>query len=348
MLDTGYTPIRFPAAQQPMLVVVVDTEEEFDWHKPFSRASTGVVHIRAQRRAQDIFGKSGLKPLYVVDYAVASQPEGYEPLRAWARDGECEIGTHLHPWVNPPFDEPVTNRNSYPGNLAPALEREKLARLTDLIEQRFGSRPRVYRAGRYGVGRNTTAALEALGYEIDTSVVPRSDFSDEEGPDFSRCGLDPYWFGPSRRLLEVPLTVGWTGLLADAGMSLQRAYRTDWARRVRLQGLLSRARLFDRVRLTPEGISLDEMCRLTRTMLKQGYRLFNFTYHSPSLEPGHTPYVRSEAELRRFVETIERYLEFFFGEIGGRPATLGEVRAICAAMTAAKQHDAAAAYAHGA
>lgn len=342
MLNPGATPIKFPAAQQPLLVVVIDTEEEFDWDKPFSRASTGVSHIRTQTRALDTFARYGLKPLYVIDYAVASQEDGYEPLRAWAQDGRCEIGTHLHPWVNPPFDEPVTNRNSYPGNLPAALEREKLARLTDLIEQRFGMRPRIYRAGRYGVGRNTTAILEDLGYEIDTSVVPRSDFSAEEGPDFSACGIDPYWFGPSGRLLEVPLTVGWTGLLAGAGMSLQHACRTNWGRQVRLQGLLSRARLFDRVRLTPEGISLDELCRLTRTMLREGYRLFNFTYHSPSLEPGHTPYVRSEADLRHFLGTIERYLDFFFGEIGGRPATLGEIRTICAAIAGQQLHPATA------
>ena len=48
-----------------------------------------------------------------------------------------KIGAHLHPWVNPPFVESVSNYNSYPGNLPGALERAKLHKLTSRIEQSF-------------------------------------------------------------------------------------------------------------------------------------------------------------------------------------------------------------------
>jgi hypothetical protein len=318
-----------PATQQPLLVAVIDTEEEFDWGKPFARSNVGVAHIRHQDRAQAIFGRFGLRPLYAIDYPVAENEQGFAPLREWAQAGTCEIGTHLHPWVNPPFEEHVDNRNSYPGNLPAPLERAKLSRLTDLIEQRFGARPVVYRAGRYGVGANTAATLSALGYQIDTSVVPRTNFSAEDGPDFTRCGIDPYWIDAHGGLLEIPLTVGWTGALAGAGAALQPVCRSGWGQKLRLQGILARAGLFERIRLTPEGMSVDEMCRLTRALLARGLRIFNFTYHSPSLMPGHTPYVRSEAELQAFLGAIERYLEFFFGEIGGRAATMREIRALC-------------------
>jgi hypothetical protein len=324
---------RVPETQQALLVAVIDTEEEFDWNKPFSRTSVGVAHMQYQVRAQTIFARFGLKPLYAIDYPVAENAQGYAALSEWARSGTCEIGTHLHPWVNPPFEEPVSNRNSYPGNLPAPLERAKLARLTDLIEQRFGERPVVYRAGRYGVGPNTAATLADLGYQVDTSVVPRTDFSAEEGPDFRRCGLDPYWIDAPGGLLEVPLTVGWTGALAGAGATLQPLCRSDWGQRLRLQGLLSRAGLFDRIRLTPEGMSIDELCHLTRALFARGQRVFNFTYHSPSLMPGNTPYVRSDAELEIFLGAIERYLEFFFGVIGGRAATLPEIRTLCLSAT---------------
>jgi hypothetical protein len=78
-------------------------------------------------------------------------------------------------------------------------------------------------------------------------------------------------------------------------------------------------------------MSVDELCRLTRALLARGQRVFNFTYHSPSLMPGNTPYVRSGAELETFIGAIERYLEFFFGEVGGRAATMGDIRALCLA-----------------
>src|SRR3546814_6885075 len=100
----------------------------------------------------------------------------------------CRNGTHLHPWVNPPFQEVVNATNSYPGNLPPELEHAKLAALTEAIAGAFGARPVVYKAGRYGVGPATAGILEALGYRIDVSVVPFTDFSDDGGPDFSAAG----------------------------------------------------------------------------------------------------------------------------------------------------------------
>lgn len=325
-------PIRFPAGQKPLLLVTVDTEEEFDWSQPHASANTQVTHIPAQQRAQAVYARFGLRPTYFVDWPVASQPQAYEVLRAWAERGACEIGAHLHPWVNPPVEERVCNRHSYPGNLEAGLERRKLAQLTDLIARNFGRRPTVYRAGRYGAGPNTAAILEELGYEIDSSVVPRTDLSGDEGPDFSAFGFDPYWFGRTRRLLEIPVGLGWTGMLSGAGLLWQRLARSGWGRACRLPGVLARARLFDRIKLTPEGIGLDDLCRVSEAMHEAGYRVFNLMYHSPSLAPGHTPYVRSEAELEQFVRRIEGYCEFFLGRFGGIAATPGEVRALCLAL----------------
>src|SRR5690349_4670914 len=57
----------------PKLLVAVDTEEAFDWSKPYSRSETSVEHIKYQIRAQRIFECFGVKPIYVVDYPVASQ-----------------------------------------------------------------------------------------------------------------------------------------------------------------------------------------------------------------------------------------------------------------------------------
>lgn len=241
-------------------------------------------------------------------------------------DGLCEIGAHLHPWVNPPHQEEVNNFNSYPGNLPPALEKAKLAHLTRTIEDRFGFHPTVYKAGRYGVGAATTTTLEELAYEIDTSVVPETDLSPNQGPDFSLCGARPYWFGNRGRLLEIPLSVGFAGLFASAGRRLHDRLVSAAGQRLHLAGLLARLRLIDRITLTPEGIKHHEHRRLTKAMFDAGQRVFSFTYHSPSLAPGNTPYVRNDAELQAFLDRFEAYFDYFFGELGGRPATPGEIR----------------------
>ena len=312
----------------PKLLVVVDTEEEFDWSKPHARSETRIDHIRHQDRAQNIFERFGIAPTYVVDYPVASQEQGFRLLREWLADGKCEIGAHLHPWVNPPFDEEVCARNSYPGNLPPALEREKLARLTNVIEENFGRRPMIYRAGRYGIGPASGAILEELGYAIDTSVVPFTDFRADGGPDFSALHGDPFWFGPSEHVLEMPLTVAWCGLLRRQGGLLQSQLLSDTALRLHLPGIFSRLGLLERIRLTPEGSSFAELKRLTDVMIAAGKRWFVFSYHSPSVVPGNTPYVRTEAELQGFLGVIEQYCEYFRGRCGGQGTTPRELRAV--------------------
>lgn len=321
--------IQLPADHTPLLMVVVDTEAEFDWEKPLSRTATSVRSVRHQVRAHGIFERYRIIPTYAVDYAVASQEDGFRPLRELLDDRRCVIGAHLQPWENPPFDEDISDRrNSYAGNLPAALEREKLLRLTEAIEASFEVKPRIYRAGRFGIGPATPRTLAELGYLVDTSVVPNTDFSSDGGPDFAGCGVEPYWCGPEDQILEIPLTVGFTGLLRQTGVPLYRMLNGPVARRLRLPGVMARLRLLDRVRLSPEGIAIDELIRLTRTMLRSGHRLFSFTYHSPSLQPGNLPYVQSDADLRVFLDRFEAFFDFFFGEVGGRAVTPLEFRDI--------------------
>ena len=309
----------------PRLVVVVDTEEEFDWRQPFSRSATKVSHIKQQYRTQRILERYGIKPLYAVDFPVASQEQAYRPLREWLENDRCDIGAHLHPWVNPPDEEELSARNSFPGNLPERLEHEKLRRLTDTIAMNFGRRPTVYRAGRYGIGPATGGALEALGYRIDTSIVPFTDFGGVAGPDFSEATTDPFWFGPTGGILEVPLTVGWCGLLRHKGDALQAALMSGLGSRFHLPGVFARLGLFERIRLTPEGVSFVELKRLTDTLMASGNRLFLLSYHSPSVVPGNTPYVRDETKLQQFLGVIDRYCEYFMATCGGVGSTLEEI-----------------------
>lgn len=323
---THRIPAALPPGTPPLLSVVVDTEEEFDWSRPHDRASTAVTNLRHQQRAHRVFDRYGVRPTYVVDYPVASQPDGFLPLRELVADGRCEVGAHLHPWVNPPHDEPVTYRNSYPGNLPAELERRKLAVLTEAIGEHIGARPVVYRAGRYGVGPSTGAILEQLGYEVDSSVIPGLDLSDDDGPDFSACPDRPYWFGAGN-VLEVPMTHGVIGRLARLAERGSRVVFGPTGRRLHVPGVLARTGLAERFRLTPEGIGAKDLLRLATALAGRGIRAFVFSYHSPSLEPGHTPYVRSEAELGAFLDTFERFFDGFFGRLGGQPVTLTELKA---------------------
>jgi hypothetical protein len=49
--------------------------------------------------------------------------------------------------------------------------------------------------------------------------------------------------------------------------------------------------------------------------------------HSPSVMPGCTPYVRTEAELRQFLDRVKGYCDYFFGDVNGVASTPEAFRA---------------------
>jgi len=311
---------------RPRLVVVVDTEEEFNWASERSRTNRSVRSLAQITRFQEIADRYGIAPVYVVDYPVASQREACRPLQEIHRSGRCVIGAHLHPWVNPPFEEPVNNRNSFPGNLPRFLEAEKLLLLGERIGEQFGIQPTIYKAGRYGMGVNTASILEQQGYEVDLSICPHMDYSAEGGPDFDGVSAWPFWFGKSRRLLELPLTIGFTGMLRSWGNLLHRMASRRALVRFHTIGIMARLRLLDKIWLSPEGYLSAEHIRLVRALHQDGLRIFSFAFHSPSVQPGNTPYVSSEADLKRFLSRCCKFFDFFMGDLGGIPSTPLELK----------------------
>ncbi|MCH7891987.1 MAG: hypothetical protein IH921_10850 [Gemmatimonadetes bacterium] len=96
--------------------------------------------------------------------------------------------------------------------------------------------------------------------------------------------------------------------------------------KIKVPAVLSRLGLLERIPLTPEGTSLAEAKRLPRALPARGHRVFTITYHSPSLEPGHPPYVRSREDLDAFLAWLDEYLGFFHEELGGQPTTPAALR----------------------
>jgi hypothetical protein len=124
------------------------------------------------------------------------------------------------------------------------------------------------------------------------------------------------------------------------------ALRGDWLRysdlvwsktaeRFKMASIFRRLNLMNRVALTPEGIPLNEAKQLTHFLIQGGHRIFSLCYHSTSLTPGSTPYVRNDQELHRFLGWLDAYLDFFIGELNGIPVLPMEVYAdaCCASVT---------------
>jgi hypothetical protein len=281
--------LRLPDAMGRRFAIFADAEEEFDWKRPFSRDASSTEAIDALPKANRFFTDRGCVPTYLVDWPVVANPASAAVMHAMASDGRCDIGTQLHPWVNPPFEEDITVFNSYAGNLPPLLEAAKLKALTDKIERETGVRPTVYRAGRYGIGPNTAGVLGALGYRLDVSVRATFDYRNEGGPDFSQHPIWPWRL--CHGLAEVPLTVTKTGILR---------HKIGFQDFAPARGFLARTGLFDRVPLTPEGVRLHDALIAVRQLLDSDHQLFSLSFHTPSVVPGHTPYVRTASDLKKF------------------------------------------------
>ena len=279
------------------LVITIDTEED-DW-STYRREGSGLRNIERVPVLQRLFDEFRVRPTYLIDYPVATDPRTSALFRELAKDGRCEIGAHCHPWNTPPFREEISARNTMLCNLDPGLQYEKVRTLHQAISENVGVVPACFRAGRWGFGAEVAGAIARLGYRIDTSVTPYTDWTRYGGPDFSvespgmkRIGGDGT-DSPGGRggLLEVRIT------------------GTAW-KKTRMLGVLDRLKLLNKVWLSPENSGTGEMIGLTRAMAGNGYPVVNLTFHSPSLVEGLTPFVRGEGDAEIFLRKIRDYLSF--------------------------------------
>jgi hypothetical protein len=312
----------------PRFVLTVDTEEEFDWTAPFARDGYGTEHLKSVPRFQALCANHGVKPCYLVDYPITQDRFAVDLLGNYVHGNQAELGVQLHPWVSPPFDEPLSTYNSYACNLPETLERAKLSRLHSAIVEGFGVYPDAYRAGRYGAGKNTPAILADLGISIDSSVRSKFNYAPQEGPDYSRHPLNPYWIEKGR-LLELPLTSVFGGVMRSVG----DVVFGQWFASQPARSMLARSGMIERIALTPEGISLTKALDATDIAIDCGVKIINLSFHSPSLAVGHTPYVRDESQLAELYAWFEGVFAHLCA-MGVKPTTMAEIKAASGIRTA--------------
>lgn len=304
--------------------VVVDVEEDFDWTKPFSSQSQSVEAIRWINLGHTLLRGFGIRPAYLMTYPVARSPVAAALFREMLDDGSAEIGAQLHPWVTPPVEEEVTDFNSFPSNIPVDLERRKNEGLIAAIEASIGVRPRIYKAGRYGLDLRRADMLAGLGFLVDTSVMPYHDYSTMGGgPDFFGLPDRPFWLDRSRTLLGLPSTQGLLGLLAGRlpDAALRRLY-TPYMTQLRVPGVLARLGLLERLRLSPEGFNFDAARRLVDARAAAGPSCFVVSFHSPSLRPGCTPYVRDQQGLGQLLDDLYDTLDHLVRVVGAEPVSV--------------------------
>ena len=313
-----------PAGDAVLCAVAVDAEEDFDWQNPVSSTDYSTACMSRIPQLQEITGAYGAVPTYLLTYPVLGNDEVVRLLQRHIARGDCEFGAQLHPWVNPPFDGDSGSAMSYAGNLQANLEERKLVMLMRRLEECFGEAPTCYRAGRYGLSRNTSSLLEKHGFLVDTSLAPRTTSVADGGPDYTSVDYQPFWFGENRRLLEMPLCrsiVGWGGTRPRPSITPWRrrrchiaaARRAEPAGRCRTHHALTR-------RQRPAGHDTAGAPPVAR-----GQRIFVVSFHSSSLAIGRNPYVQTKAELHQFYDRFSGILDFIAGLSQARFVSLSQM-----------------------
>lgn len=289
--------------------VSIDTEED-DWGS-FTFEGERSSNIGRLPELQELFDQSGARPTYLVNRAPLMDRAAVEVLGQLAARDDVEIGAHCHPWNTPPFTGDGIE-SSMMFNLSRAENRQKLAEVKSRLSSELGVTPRTFRAGRWGFGPSVAHALVDEGFEIDCSVSPFVDWTPIGGPDFSEAPYLPYRFSPddplspdpAGPLIQLPTTLGFLrGRHATSGR-VRRSLERSALRRLSVIGLLDWSGLLTLRWLSPETTSGDNMVRLVDAMVRSGADFIQMTFHSCTLLPGATPFVRDEADRRRFLASI--------------------------------------------
>lgn len=298
------------------MFITVDAEE--DGWGDFRRSNYSVENIKKLPLLQAICDRYGARPTYLVNWAVLKDDQACRILKDLLGSGRCEVGTHCHPWHTPPFEEEINHINSMMCNLPPKLVEAKIGNLVALTQDRLQVQPTSFRAGRWGFGPHVAEALIEHGYRIDTSVCPAVDWRRDFGPDYSAAPDRPYRFNPMNilspdthgHLLEIPASMGFFQTKDNYLRILVNLLATPLLRRLHLIGVLERMGVMNFRWLSPEVSSTADMVTLSRALIAKGCPTLNLSFHSTSLLPGKSPYVRSQRELEAFLHRIQQVLEF--------------------------------------
>ncbi|MGD0813047.1 MAG: glycosyltransferase [Verrucomicrobiota bacterium] len=282
--------------------MTIDTEcdKSANWRTSDPLRFTGVTHA-IPNRLQPLFGRAGVRPTYLLSPEVMTDPKSCEVLRSLS---DVELTTHLHGEFMTPqiktWNFAGTTTHDMQWEYPPELEQAKLAALTELFQQQIGRTPTSFRAGRFGISPHTGRWLRELGYLVDSSVTPHicwNSWVGEKRPDFRNFPERPYTVAPDGNIwtpgksdfLEVPVTI-----LPAGTVPANKAPDPIWFRPWYSDG----ETLCNVLRYVVGEKAADGLCRPLVMM-----------FHNVELIAGASPYPRTEAEVERYLQMLERVFD---------------------------------------
>ena len=313
---------------RPALLVTIDTEGDNLWQQPEQASTRNTAFLpRFQRLCEDY----GLRPTWLVNHEMASDRAFQRFGRELLRRGTAEIGMHLHAWDSPPIQALTTadhRHQPYLVDYPEELMAAKIARLSEMLRDRFEGDIVSHRAGRWALDARYARLLHQHGFRVDCSVTPGVDWSSSPGAPQGRGGSDyrhfplhPYWMDTDAidqpgtgGLLEVPVSIRPSALQAHA----------PWA--YRLRGLRRLAwRLAPPLHwMYPDSRNRASLRLLMQRAIQERWPCVQLVLHSSDLMPGGSPWVADAQALERLYGDLRATLREAMLHVEGM--TLNEFR----------------------
>jgi len=294
-------------------IVTVDTEEAFEWGKDFrtNYIREEVSYIKELLKFQEVCDKYRIKPTYLVDYPILANKVSFAILKQ-LKKMNCELGTHLHTWCNPPFKEKISTKSTFAENLPPKLVEEKIKILTKKFKQTLHLTPRTFKSGRYSINKEMIDILIKQCYKVDTSVIPFTNHVSSGGSNKIFTEYSPYYI--KKELLEIPIAVGFN--FNNFDFCNKKSLLINFLKRINVIKL---------IRLSPEYSSVKDMKKICDIYIKKKVPVLHFQLHSSDFKIGATPYVKNKKELVKFYNMTEQIFDYVMNKKHCKSVGVSEV-----------------------
>lgn len=269
-------------------IITIDTEGDnlWGWKEGMPLRTENVQYLP---RFQELCNQYDFIPTWLCNWEMVNDDRFVSFVKKNLNEGTCSVGMHLHAWNTPPeFDTLPRHEKAglpYLIEYPKEIMREKIVRMTDIIEKKIGIRPVVHRAGRWAMNDDYFELLAECGYIADCSITPYINWKTSwgqtpgfEGPDYSN---EEVRISKRKNVTEIPVTTLWD----------DERKKALWLR--------------------PNRKNLDEMLRLIEFYQNSELEYLMFMLHSSELMPGGSPTFQTEGGI----EILYEHLNIIFNMI---------------------------------
>lgn len=305
--------------KKPAFIITLDTEGDNLWENERDITTKNTNFLP---RFQQLCEHFHFKPVWLTNYEMVMDDAYIEFARDVIARNTGEIGMHLHAWNSPPL-VPLTNddlhHQPYLVEYPKDQMREKIALMTDLLENKLQTKMLSHRAGRWAFNEIYAQLLVEFGYQVDCSVTPKVDWRFTKGDPAQSGGTNYTDFPSHAYFMDLEdITKAGNSTLLEVPMSIQ--YKHSPLMNKFKQG-------YDKLRgkqrapsvnwLRPKGGNVHQMIEVAEKSLAQGHDHIEFMLHSSEFMPGGSPTFRTEKDIEGLYNDLETLFSFLKDKVQG-------------------------------